>query len=75
MFLPYMDKNRTRVHIGRVEALAPDNFARESESLLNRKGTVVFRKEATRTLSKYRGFGVYSMNKTVAEENVHNLGQ
>jgi hypothetical protein len=79
MFLPYMDKSqkktgnpillllhtsRTRVHVGRVEALAHADFARESEPLLNRECTIVYRKEGARTLSKYMGFGVNSMNKT-----------
>ncbi len=36
----------------------------ESEPLLNRKGTIGYRKEGTRVPSCiYRGFGVYSMNK------------
>ncbi len=43
-------------------------MARESEPLLNSKGTIVFRKGGTTLVysrfSKYRGFGIYSMKRT-----------
>jgi hypothetical protein len=46
--------------------VAAADFARRSEPLLNREGTVVKRRKGTTMyspLSKFRGFDVYSMNK------------